>query len=850
MTAARPAAPRRSWGPGRAGPLVLALLLAAGIAGASDARAVYDALRGARPEGPGLSVTSRTLARDVLRLRLESGTVQFLTPVEGRIVGAVFSGAGTLELSPASETERDHLVLVTGERRLETLRVPFAAAVFLFTDGTAKELAAAASPADASPSRAAEIWEGFSAWQRRDLQKNLQLRLLEDLLADGAPPGVFLAYVSGNRYPPGLAATDPAGLGWLIGYVPGDRTAFRTTGPAGGIWYCAPTRADLEGGRHFEASPSPHALNYSIDTTIFPDTRVEGTTTIQFVPRDEGQRVLWLQLMERLRLQRVELRAAGETGWRPVPFVQEDAREDADAAVLLDTPLPRIGASQLRLSYAGGDVLRDAGDGNFLVEARDSWYPNLGTLHDLSTYELTYRHPRGLEVVSVGRKISEHIDRETAVSVWSSERPIRVAGFNYGRFRTLERADASTGMTLRVYTNLGTPDFVHSLNQRLMRYAASKRMIHPDRANFGGIRADQIGLAGTASLASAGMTPVHVDPEILAHSALADGLATARVGSSLFGPLPVNEVALTQQTQWFFGQSWPGLVYVPYIAALNGSTRREIGLQGAADFIEQVVPHEFAHQWWGHMVGWGGYRDRWLSEGLAEYTASLVIENSGGPKRAGDYWEKARRWILSTPTGSAVSNAAAGPISLGVRLATPRSPWAYDALVYAKASYVLHMLRMMMRDDASPQPDAAFFGALRDFASTFTGAEPSTGDFQSVMERHLTAKAAAVTGTRLDWFFRQWIDGTDIPRLRYKLRIEAASGGAYRLTGSVTQEGVPSDFRTVARLYVEHSSGEPLSVAVLPLVGNVRATIHLPLDAGPRPLRAMLNARHDVLFRD
>jgi hypothetical protein len=170
--------------------------------------------------------------------------------------------------------------------------------------------------------------------------------------------------------------------------------------------------------------------------------------------------------------------------------------------------------------------------------------------------------------------------------------------------------------------------------------------------------------------------------------------------------------------------------------------------------------------------------------------------------------------------------------------------------VYSKAAYVLHMLRMLMRDDASPQPDEAFFEALRDFASTYADADPSAGDFQRVVERHVTARTAATTGPGLDWFFRQWIGGTDIPRLRHKLWIAAESGGAYRLTGSVTQDGVPSDFRTIARLYVENGGGELVSVAALPLVGNVRATINLPLPAGPRPRRALLNARHDVLFRD
>ena len=45
-------------------------------------------------------------------------------------------------------------------------------------------------------------------------------------------------------------------------------------------------------------------------------------------------------------------------------------------------------------------------------------------------------------------------------------------------------------------------------------------------------------------------------------------------------------------------------------------------------FYARVMPaHETAHQWWGDMVMWRGYRDLWLSEALANYSALLMIES-------------------------------------------------------------------------------------------------------------------------------------------------------------------------------------------------------------------------------
>ena len=36
--------------------------------------------------------------------------------------------------------------------------------------------------------------------------------------------------------------------------------------------------------------------------------------------------------------------------------------------------------------------------------------------------------------------------------------------------------------------------------------------------------------------------------------------------------------------------------------------------------------HETAHQWWGDLVGWKSYRDQWLVEALASYSAILAYE--------------------------------------------------------------------------------------------------------------------------------------------------------------------------------------------------------------------------------
>ena len=42
---------------------------------------------------------------------------------------------------------------------------------------------------------------------------------------------------------------------------------------------------------------------------------------------------------------------------------------------------------------------------------------------------------------------------------------------------------------------------------------------------------------------------------------------------------------------------------------------------------ENVIAHETAHQWWGDLLSWKSYRDQWLFEALANYSALMLLES-------------------------------------------------------------------------------------------------------------------------------------------------------------------------------------------------------------------------------
>jgi hypothetical protein len=413
---------------------------------------------------------------------------------------------------------------------------------------------------------------------------------------------------------------------------------------------------------------------------------------------------------------------------------------------------------------------------------------------------------------------------------------VQVAGFNYGKFKKTERTDEMSGIQVEVYTNPGTPDIIREINAVLSAGGGG-----------GGFGDEEVEGGGDAP------TLGNMNTSRLAESALVDGVNSARLYSTYFGPLPARHVAITQQSQWAFGQSWPSLIFMPYLAFMTGTQRSQVlGVrgQGLTDFVDQVGFHEFAHQWWGHLVGAATYRDQWLEEGFSEFSAGLAVQHTQGWPQYDRFWRERRKDILDKFPGNAVAHNDAGPITQGWRLVTQRSPSAYAAVVYSKGGYVLHMLRMMMWDGSSPKPDERFIAMMQDFTKTYGGKLATTADFQKVVERHITPGMNATGDGKMDWFFNQWVYGTEVPRYKADLKVGPGESGKYRITGTISQQEVSKDFRALLPIYVEFSKTESARVGVVPLVGSATVPVDVQIALPKKPKRVLINARGEVLARD
>ncbi|MEO8029584.1 MAG: hypothetical protein ABI765_01980, partial [Gemmatimonadota bacterium] len=160
------------------------------------------------------------------------------------------------------------------------------------------------------------------------------------------------------------------------------------------------------------------------------------------------------------------------------------------------------------------------------------------------------------------------------------------------------------------------------------------------------------------------------------------------------------------------------------------------------------------------------------------------------------------------------------PLSLGHRTRSSKDENGYWILVYEKGAWVLHMLRGLLRDLDTMQEDR-FGGLMRQFFADHVGGRASTRDFQVAAEK--------AYGGSLDWFFDEWVDGSQIPTYRVANRV-VETDGKFQVTLRVRQQNVPEQFemlvpvavsltdRSVARFRVRITGLETLvDLPVLPL---------------------------------
>ncbi len=761
----------------------------------AQGKEVYDQIKGFSLSGGAYAAQSLVIKRDRVEMTF-NGTFYVTSPVEGRVTGAVFLGEGNLTAEiPPGEFERDNVRRLLGNDGLQS---DFKTAVFRFTDDTFGEISKGRSLETGSSDRAQKLALEIGSRILKETGANLSARLALSILNE-EKPGIFFGSFDGgkkgrfsflrdhqNRIPVANFGLNAGEKGLIFKYKSDDYE--------NEVWTAFYGLEDYQQGRvvYSDVNDLIDVAHYDMDLDLRDHKKlVRLRAAVRAQPRFAKLRAISFQIgealgeVDNLRLKKQLRLKQVRHGQTELAAVQEDW--EGGLTVFLSQPTQIGKPLELELSLEG-DFLYDAqtvADSHY-PRSTTSWFPRHGYL-DRATFDLTFRHPKRLRVASVGNRLSEEPDSQDkgiVVTRYRMEQPVPLITFALARF---ER--------------------------------------HPDTVKW-----------------EKGDPPIPLEFNSMpgSHVAIKEDFILAELSNSvryftlLFGkyPYPVFGGAFHP---FGFGQGFPTLLMIP-------------DADRASKFTYVFIAHETAHQWWGNMIAWRSYRDQWLSEGFAEYSGILYTGVREGTGARDDLLGRLRSSLKEPPmteTGPGKGRLVdVGPIILGHRLSTRKTQGAYQTLIYNKGALVLRMLHFLLSDPATGE-DRAFFDMMTDFVGRYRDQAASTDDFRRVANEHF---ARSPIGKRyrldnLDWFFRQWVHYSDMPSYQMEYKLQDEPDGKVLLTGTVTQQHVPSDWFMVLPVTISFGGDQVARGTVHAHGPSAQFQIRLPA----RPRKVELDPQHWII---
>lgn len=752
------------------------------------------------------------LAKQDISIYLTDGHLIFAKPVAGRRIAAVFvadteGGDAEVIIMPPDRAERRSLATYIHS---PTLDEHFRNAIFLFTgdDYAALVSQMADNPANRkAPEVGALLDEQYTPTLHNIVTSYLTRLVLDLLNASTRPPGLFAALVTSPKLGSFDVLFDPS--------VREQITAGQLARRDNRLYFDAWTNFAARATRHSAPPPDDLAVSdYRIQATLQSDLSLDVVTRMKVQPRIAGLRAMAFDITPQMHV------SSATIDGRPAEVLQReslrsDARRGGNSMFLVVPPEPPAPGVPHEIEiHHSGRVILAAGDRVFYVSARGNWYPMHGS--QFATYDLTFRHPKDLQMVGPGDVIEDRTEEETRITRRRTPAPIREAAFNLGNY-SCKRVERD-GYVVDVCAN-------KELERALM--PSPLPQILP-RAPTTLSRRSQTTMPPPSE---APPDPLQRLEGMASDVASAVGFMAAKFGPPALPHLTVSPIPGT------FGQGFPGLVYLSTLSYLNKLPSSFIPPANAPSettdlFFQNLLQvHEAAHQWWGNRVVSAGYRDQWLMEALANYSSLLYLEKTRGRRVMDMVLDHYRASLLEKGTNEATVDSA-GPIVLGARLASSPEPAAWRAITYGKGTWIVQMLRSRLGD-------ANFFAMLAALAKRYDRKELSTEEFREFAAGFLPPKS---DDPHLETFFDQWVYGTGIPTLKlsYTVRRKAP---AVRLTATVTQSGVGDDFETLAPVEIQVARGHAITRWVR--CSNDPATLTLSLKAPP--LKVVLDPNHAVL---
>ena len=476
-------------------------------------------------------------------------------------------------------------------------------------------------------------------------------------------------------------------------------------------------------GRPTPGSSNFEPKHYDLEAKLDPKAlTIEGKATLHLTAMREGSRVVALSLFRDLIPSSIRDGAGKELAWY---------RSGATLSVMLADPVRMNESLTLEIAYQGV-IFDEIGADFFALRTTQSWYPHTGTT-DRATYKLTLRWPKKYELMASGKVLESRLENKEQVEIRTLEVPADFVSFEIGDFDLVEEQVGHVRVTVAFNRGFGT--VAKGVEQEVVDTLKAALQFYEEK--FGAYPLDYLTVV---------TIPRGFSQGFLGFLTLADDLLYLR---SPFAPGPGVE---------------------------NSSSRMRM----------ETVAHELAHQWWGNLVGWKSYRDQWLSEALAHYSAVLYLQSKSDRQSVylAEHAKDWKRWLRQTTLDGRTLESL-GPLVMGERLNSSLSDSAYQAVVYGKGPLAFSMLSRAVGQDQLTL-------MLKNLVKALSNRPIDTETFLAAIEK--------MGSVNLSSFSKQFVYGTGIPEIYYSFEFRESGDGRWEVQGEARQTFMPHyDYRLIQK---------------------------------------------------
>jgi hypothetical protein len=426
-----------------------------------------------------------------------------------------------------------------------------------------------------------------------------------------------------------------------------------------------------------------------------------------------------------------------------------------------------------------------------IIYAGTNWYPRYRN-SERSIYNMTIRSDAGNHIVGTGNRLERKNAKDTLITKW----------------RVIPASSSATFLIsdLLKYRIEDQDEFQEEKLNPLDIYYSRK--IHQKIADYHS--ADKVGLEDSIQWQVA-----------------EDIMNAIRVYKYYYNSTPKNILAVTE-TKYKRGESIPGLAMLGFDTWIKTDPFGNDGMYRS---------REIARQWWGVDVDYETYHDKWITDGLSLYSSLLYIQRVMKNKILIEKIQEFRDAIYSAKYYITGIDAEVGPVALGRRTSYLGNSQKHDSAIQKKSALIFHMLRNLMINFTTMN-DEKFTAMLREFYQRYRGKNVSTAQFQQIVEKY--------TGIKMDWFFKQWVYGTEIPEYEFSYTIELIPTEGYKISGHVITKNVSDDFKMYVPLQIEFENGNKAVVRLL--IDSKDYNFSLP-NLPNSPKKLLFNPLESVLAR-